>query len=194
LVAQPVIANTLALLQDLNPNYTLGAGSVPVFDKVYSRPTPADVNDPNFGLGTSDVIGQDSGDVSALLTVGYNFDGIQGAGVVRKGDASSAAPILSVPNFYGAHGYDPARPEMSAIFFAARPAVDHGVLPVVHNIDIAPTIDHLFNLAPASTVQGTAINLATPSTPPVATPDSFTVAENAPSARLDVLANDHAVL
>src|SRR5262249_59197685 len=96
LVAQPVIAATLAALQDSNPNYTLGAASVPVFDKVYSRPTPADINDPDFGLGTSDVIGQDSGDVSALLTVGYNFDGIQSAGVVRKGDASSAAPILSV--------------------------------------------------------------------------------------------------
>src|SRR5262245_48820406 len=100
LVAQPVIAATLSALQDSNPNYTLGAASVPVFDKVYSRPTPANINDPNFGLGTTDVIGQDSGDVFAMLTVGYNFDGVQGAGVVRKGDATTAAPILSVPNFY----------------------------------------------------------------------------------------------
>src|SRR5262249_11066061 len=150
--------------QDVNPNYTEGAASVSAFDKVYSRPTPSDINDPGFGLGTSDVIGQDSGDAFALLSVGYNFDGVQGAGVVRKGDAAVAAPILSVPNFYGAHGYDPALPEMSAIFYAVGPDVGHGTLPLVHNIDVAPTIDALFGVAPASTVQGTAIDLATPST------------------------------
>src|SRR5262245_32811210 len=104
LVAQPVIGATLSALLDVNANYTLGAASVAVFDKVYSRPTPADINDPDFGLGTSDVIGQDSGDVSALLRVGYNFDGTQGAGVVRKDDPASMAPILSVPNFYRSAG------------------------------------------------------------------------------------------
>src|SRR5262249_28770340 len=109
-------------------------------------------------------------------------------------DASSPSPILSVPNFYGAHGYDPARPEMSAIFFAAGPDVGQGSLPLVHNIDIAPTISHLLGVPPASTVQGTAINLATPATAPVAPPDTSPGARTAPSPRLDVLANASAAI
>ncbi|MCY2963858.1 MAG: alkaline phosphatase D family protein, partial [Planctomycetota bacterium] len=162
LVAQPVIASVLQALQDVNSTYTLGAASVSLFDKVYGRPL-SNVSDPNFGLNTSSVIGQDSGDVFALLGLGYNFDGIQSPVVIRQGDTVSPSPILSVPNFYGAHGYDPSLPQMSAIFYAAGPDVGHGVIPVVHNIDIAPTIDAHFGLAPAPTVQGTAINLATPS-------------------------------
>src|SRR5262249_35152119 len=161
---------------------TLGAPSVSVFDKVYPRPLPASISDPNFGLLTSDVIGQDSGDVFALLNLGYNFDGVQSPVVIRQGDPVVANPILSVPNFYGAHAPARPRPEMSALFLAAGPDAAHGPTPVVHNIDIAPTIDSLFNLAPASTVQGHAINLASPSPPPVANPDSYTVAANAPSA------------
>ena len=46
--------------------------------------------------------------------------------VRRLGDPDAAAdpnPVLSVPNFYRAHGYDPRLKEMSALFIAAGPSV-----------------------------------------------------------------------
>ena len=153
---QQIIAALQALV-DTNPNYTLGAASVPVFDKIYNR--PATLGEANFGLETSDVIGQDSGDVFALLNFGYNFDGIQSPVVRRLGDSTTGTPILSVPNFYGAHGYDSTDPRMSAIFYAAGPDIGHGVIPLVRNIDIAPTINQLLGVSSAPTVQGTPINL-----------------------------------
>ena len=63
-------------------------------------------------------------------------------------------PIFSVPSFYGAHGYAPYLESMSAIFFAAGPDIRHGVLSVVHNIDVAPTILELLGVPPAETVKG----------------------------------------
>lgn len=69
----------------------------------------------------------------------------------------SPYPVLSVPNFYGAHGYDPTLPNMSAIFYAAGPDIQPGKLEQVRNIDIAPTILRLLNVNPAPTVQGKAI-------------------------------------
>jgi Type I phosphodiesterase / nucleotide pyrophosphatase len=154
-VLQPQVAAALAELRDINPNYT--RSPQPVFDKIFKRPVPDDLTDPAFGRGTSVVIGQDSGDVFALLTVGYNFDGIQGPGIVRKDDPAAAAPILSLPNFYGAHGYDPALPEMSAIFYAAGPDIRHGRLTRVRNVDLAPTIARLLGVEPAPTVDGAAL-------------------------------------
>jgi len=153
---QQQIANVLKGYVDSNPNYTLGASSVPLFDKIYTR--PVNLSDTNFGLETSDFIGQDSGDVFALLTTGYNFDGIQTPVVTRLGDPISSTPVLSVPNFYGAHGYDPTLPDMSAIFFAAGPDFGNGVLNQVRNIDITPTIDELLGVQPADTVQGKPID------------------------------------
>lgn len=128
-----------------------------MFGKIYVR--PADLGDPDFGRRTGAFIGQDSGDVSALLSIGYNFDGTQNPVVIRLGDPSSTMPILSVPNFYGAHGYDPELWRMSAIFHAAGPDVGKGTLTQVHSIDIAPTIAHLLGVPPAPTVQGRVIDL-----------------------------------
>jgi arylsulfatase A-like enzyme len=49
---------------------------------------------------------------------------------------------------------------MSAIFFAAGPAVcGRDEIERVRNIDIAPTILALLDVAPAATVQGRAIDL-----------------------------------
>lgn len=152
------ISNALAGFVDTNPNYTSGSRTVPVFDKIYSRPVPSNLNDPSFGLDTNEFIGQDSGDVFALLTLGYNFDGTQNPVVQRRGDATSDTPLLSVPNFYGAHGYDPALPSMSAIFYAAGPDIRRGTLPQVRNIDVAPTINQLLGVRSAPTVQGRPIN------------------------------------
>lgn len=146
----------LQLVRKFNDTNTTYAGrhGTPVFDKIYARPLPADLNDPNFGRGTAEFIGQDSGDVFAMMTSGYNFDGTQNPVVQRLGDAVATAPVLSVPNFYGAHGYDPQLKDMSAIMFAAGPDVRSGSADLVHNIDVAPTIARILGVKPDSTVQG----------------------------------------
>jgi predicted AlkP superfamily pyrophosphatase or phosphodiesterase len=162
LLLQDQVASALGSLVDSNPNYTSGAASIPVFDKVYRRPVPADIDDPSFGRGTSEFIGQDSGDVAALLTVGYNFDGTQSPVIQRLGDAPATTPALSLPNFYGAHGYDPLLPNMSAIYIAAGPDIRPGSLTRVRNIDIAPTIGRLLGVKPASLVDGSALPVRIP--------------------------------
>ncbi len=152
-------------LQDANPNY-LRPGSVarsyPVFTSAVARPSSGDPADPNLGRGRNSVVGQDSGDVYALLAPGFNFDGTQSPVVPRRGDPASANPVFSLPNFYGAHGYDPALVNLSAIFYAAGPDVGRGTLPFTRNIDVAPTVSALLGVAPAPTVQGSALTLNQP--------------------------------
>jgi phosphodiesterase/alkaline phosphatase D-like protein len=167
LALQKALSDGLKNFLDVNPNYENTAGTANnVFDTAHVFARPAQLGDANFGLETSDFIGQDTGDVFALLNVGYNFDGTQTPVVHRLGDVSAGTAsqvldfnVLSVPNFYGAHGYDPNLKDMSAIFFAAGPDIGHGTVPLVHNIDIAPTIDGLLGVTPAATVQGKAIPL-----------------------------------
>jgi len=158
LVLRRQVQDILKNFLDTNSNYTNGAASVPVFDKVFVRPTPGGVNDPNFGLGTSQFIGQDSGDVYAMMTIGYNFDGTQNPVVQRLGDPPSTAPVLSVPNFYRAHGHNPKLPDMYAFFAAAGPHIRPGLIHRgVHNVDLAPTVEKLLGVTPAPTVEGTAL-------------------------------------
>ncbi len=150
---QQQLVNTLKKATDKNSNYTLNQPSVALFDKIYTRPL-ANLSDPSFGLGTSEFIGQDSGDVFAILNIGYNFDGIQTPAIQRLDDTPESHPVLSVPSFYGVHGYDPKNPLMSAIFYAAGPDIPHGSKSQVRNIDVAPTINRLLGVKSASTVQG----------------------------------------
>jgi predicted AlkP superfamily pyrophosphatase or phosphodiesterase len=167
LALQTAISNGLKNFLDVNANYEDVSGTPNhVFDTTHVFTRPANLADANFGLETSAFIGQDSGDVFALLSDHYNFDGVQSPVVHRLGDVSTGTAdqvldynVLSVPNFYGAHGYDPNLPRMSASFFAAGPDIGHGTLPLVHNIDIAPTISALLGVQPAATVQGTTIAL-----------------------------------
>src|SRR5262249_48621980 len=60
------------------------------------------------------------------------------------------------------------------------------------NIDIAPTIEQMLGVQIPATVQGTPLNLTTPTPVPTANNDSFTVPFNAPATTLNVLANDSA--
>lgn len=156
---QQQIVQALKDLEETNPNYNLGENNTQIFDQVYARPLPDDINDSTFGLGTNDIIGQDSGDVFATMKEGYNFDGTQNPVVTRLGDDSATSKFLSVSNFYGSHGYNPITQEMSASFFAAGPDIRKGTLEQIRNIDVAPTIDQLLGVQPASTVQGTALNI-----------------------------------
>ncbi len=150
------LVQALRRLADPNRTYTQG-GKKPIFELVEAR--PASPNKP-LGLGTSALIGQDSGDVLAILAPGYNFDGTQNPVVQRAGDAPSSAPVLSVPNFYGAHGYNAQLPLMSAIFYAAGPDIGRGSLGTVRNIDVAPTILKLLGVRPSPRVQGTPLDLS----------------------------------
>ncbi|MBV9386999.1 MAG: alkaline phosphatase family protein [Chroococcidiopsidaceae cyanobacterium CP_BM_ER_R8_30] len=157
---QQQIAQALKAATDTNPNYTKdNGGRVPLFDKVYSRPLPVDPGSSPIGTTTSDVIGQDAGDVLALLTEGYNFDGAQSPPVQRLGDSPSTNQVLSVSSFYGAHGYDATIPNMSAILYAAGPDIGRGTLTQIRNIDVAPTITQLLGVQSAPTVQGKPFNL-----------------------------------
>jgi len=153
LALQDQIVQIFQDLSDTNPNYRL-ALNARVFDAIYRRPLPADLNDPSFGLGTSEFIGQDSGDVFAMLTIGYNFDGTQSPVVQHLGDAAASTPVFSVPNFYGAHGYVAEKRAMSAIFIAAGPDIRRGEIERVRNVDIAPTILKLLGVQGAPTIEG----------------------------------------
>lgn len=153
------ITNVLKTAVDPNPafNYTLDKKHV--FTTVNTRPLSCPTA--STGFCTSPKIGQDFGDVFALMDVGYNFDGIQSPGVARQGDApfSSTTTVFSTPNFYGAHGHDPLIDDMSATFLAEGPAFRKGKLVAgVRNIDVAPTIMSILGVTPSSTVDGKALN------------------------------------
>jgi arylsulfatase A-like enzyme len=63
--------------------------------------------------------------------------------------------VLSVPNFYGAHGHNSSLASMSATFLAAGPRIEkHKTIAQVRNIDVAPTIMHLLGVAPGEDVDG----------------------------------------
>src|SRR4029077_7228151 len=137
-------------------------GATPVFDKIFTRPVPDDINDPQFGRQTNEFIGQDSGDVFAMMRTGYNFDGVQTPVVIRQGDPVVGNPVLSVANFYGEHGYDPTISNMSAIFCAAGPEIGRGTLRQIQTVDVAPTILKLFGVEAPSTVDGKALAVGLP--------------------------------
>ena len=165
------IAAALSNFTDTNTNFNNPANtSFPfsltnnkVFTKVASRPFTCP-SGAAIGFCTSEDIGQDSGDVFAVMDLGYNFDGFQ-SNVLRVGDSTpmTTAPnlqVFSVSNFYGAHGYDPSfnattASAMSAIFFAAGPNIKSGIiLNQINNIDVAPTVLQLLGSPIPSTVDG----------------------------------------
>ncbi|HEY7758171.1 MAG TPA: alkaline phosphatase family protein [Burkholderiales bacterium] len=146
------IAVPLRTVVDSNGFYNPSARAL--FSHVWTR--PGGCGKPGFC--TDDHVGQDSGDVVALMAEGYNFDGTQAPPVARLGDTPEATGIYSVPNFYGAHGHDSNLRSMSAILYAAGPSLKRGKsLRTVRNIDIAPTIMEILGVAPAATVDGQVI-------------------------------------
>jgi hypothetical protein len=148
------VVNALKNATDPNPTFNFSLSGGRLFPVVESRPLTCDEG---TGLCTSKTIGQDFGDVFAQLGEGYNFDGVQSPGVARVGDPpfDAATTALSVPNFYGAHGYDAQLKDMSATFMAAGPAIEkHKTIAHVRNIDVAPTIMRLLGVRPGDDVDG----------------------------------------
>ncbi|WP_315833737.1 alkaline phosphatase family protein [Bradyrhizobium prioriisuperbiae] len=132
---------------DPNPKFNFSLKGGKLFTVVETRPLQCDAG---TGQCTSKTIGQDFGDVFALMAPGYNFDGIQNPGVARSGDApfNTATTTLSMPNFYGAHGHDPELPVMSATFIAAGPQIRDTTIRRMRNIDVAPTIMQILGVRP----------------------------------------------
>jgi predicted AlkP superfamily pyrophosphatase or phosphodiesterase len=141
------ITNAVKNAVDPNPKFNFSLKSGRIFTVVETRPLQCDAG---TGLCTSKTIGQDFGDVFALMAPGYNFDGIQNPGVARLGDApfNAATTMLSMPNFYGAHGHDPELPVMSATFIADGPQIREATIRRMHNIDVAPTIMQILGVTP----------------------------------------------
>lgn len=55
----------------------------------------------------------------------------------------------------GAHGYDPAAPEMAALFIASGPAIRaQGNLPGFDNVDVAPLLRHMLGLPAGERLDG----------------------------------------
>jgi predicted AlkP superfamily pyrophosphatase or phosphodiesterase len=143
------ITNAVKTAVDPNPRFNFSLKDGRIFTVVETRPLQCD--DAATGLCTSKTIGQDFGDVFALMAPGYNFDGIQNPGVARLGDApfNAATTALSMPNFYGAHGHDPELPVMSATFIAAGPQIrEDTTIRHMRNIDVAPTIMKILGVTP----------------------------------------------
>ncbi|WP_445222439.1 alkaline phosphatase family protein [Bradyrhizobium sp. Pa8] len=133
---------------DPNPKFNGSLEDGRLFTVVETRPLQCEAG---LGQCTSKTIGQDFGDVFALMAPGYNFDGIQSPGVARLGDApfNAATTALSMPNFYGAHGHDPKLPVMSATFIAAGPQIrNNATIRRMHNLDVAPTIMQILGVRP----------------------------------------------
>jgi hypothetical protein len=149
-----VQAVAAALRSARDPSDFYNPTGAPLFTHVWTRPTGCGRPD---GFCTDPNIGQDPGDVFALMAEGYNFDGTQTPPVARLGDLGPAADVYSVPNFYGAHGHASDLPSMSAILYAAGPSLKKKKVAVVRNIDIAPTVLEILNVDPAPTVDGTVI-------------------------------------
>jgi predicted AlkP superfamily pyrophosphatase or phosphodiesterase len=147
-----------ALQSAKDPNAYYNPKAAPLFSHVWTRPD--DCGNPGFCVDEN--IGQDSGDVFALMAEGYNFDGTQTPVVARLGDTDPAvSAVYSVPNFYGAHGHDSELESMSAILYAAGPNVRNGGrLERVRNIDLAPTVMKILGVKPAPTVDGVVIERA----------------------------------
>jgi predicted AlkP superfamily pyrophosphatase or phosphodiesterase len=146
LVAQ--ISDAVKNAVDPNPRFNFSLNDGRIFTVVESRPLQCEAA---TGRCTSKTIGQDFGDVFALMAPGYNFDGIQNPGVARLGDApfNATTTTLSMPNFYGAHGHDPELPVMSATFIAAGPQIrKETTIRRMHNIDLAPTIMKILGVKP----------------------------------------------
>lgn len=133
---------------DPNPKFNGSLEAGRLFTVVETRPLQCEAG---IGQCTSKTIGQDFGDVFALMAPGYNFDGIQSPGVARLGDApfSAATTTLSMPNFYGAHGHDPKLPVMSATFIAAGPQIrNNTTIRCMRNLDVAPTVMQILGVRP----------------------------------------------
>jgi len=136
-------------------NRFFNPSSATLFTDVWTRPSTCGTP----GVCTSQHIGQDTGDVLALLREGYSFDGRQSPAVTRLGDARNT--VFSVPNFYGSHGHRSSLRSMRAIFYAAGPSFRQGTrIGSVRAIDIAPTILRILGVTPPRTAEGTVIESA----------------------------------
>ena len=143
------ITDVLEKAIDPNKTFNYSLNKKRIFTSVIRRPASCVKG---VGLCTNSQIGQDFGDVFAIMAEGYNFDGTQNPGVARLGDApfDPATTVFSTPNFYGAHGHDSNLSSMSASFLAAGPDIRRNTTVArVNNIDVSPTIMQILGVKPS---------------------------------------------
>ena len=106
--------------------------------------------DAGTGQCTSKTIGQDFGDVFALMAPCNNFDGIQNPAspVSAMHRSMQRRRCCRCQTSDGAHGHDPELPEMSATFIADGPQIREATIRRMHNIDVAPTIMQILGVTP----------------------------------------------
>jgi predicted AlkP superfamily phosphohydrolase/phosphomutase len=103
--------------------------------------------DPSLGIG-----GTEGGDLYLDILSGYLFHPqVQGKAMIRP-----RHPLAS-----GGHVFNPSRPTMHAIFYAAGPAFKQGeVIPPVRTIDVAPTVSRLLGIPAPADARGRVLNEA----------------------------------
>ncbi|MBW2232596.1 MAG: alkaline phosphatase family protein [Deltaproteobacteria bacterium] len=104
-------------------------------------------------------------------------------GHVRFADVVVRAPVGTAIvygdlDLAGYHGYDPAEPSMASIFMAIGRGVASGTrLPVVHSVDVAPTVLALFGLKVPAWMEGRPIASIVPPPHSSATLDAPSLSE-----------------
>ncbi len=103
--------------------------------------------DPSLGIG-----GPEGGDLYLDILPGYLFHPqVSGSALIR-----ARHPLAS-----GGHVFNPSRPTMRAIFYAAGAAFKQGVeLHPVRTIDVAPTVSHILGIPAPANAKGRVLSEA----------------------------------
>lgn len=103
--------------------------------------------DPSLGIG-----GHEGGDLYLDILPGYLFSPqVKGKRLIQTRPALGS----------GGHVFNPQRPSMRAIFYAAGPAFKHGAaIPPVRTIDVAPTLSWILGIPAPADARGRVITEA----------------------------------
>ena len=127
--------------------HTLKALTAPDGRRMVTTVYDAALADPMLGIG-----GPDGGDLYLDILPGYLFS----PQVKGKALIVPRAALAS-----GGHVFNPQRPSMRAIFYAAGPAFKEGaVIGPVRTIDVAPTLSHLLGIPAPAEARGRVIQEA----------------------------------
>jgi predicted AlkP superfamily pyrophosphatase or phosphodiesterase len=146
-------------IEDVFKAVTDSVTNEPVFEIILKKPREQALvqngssfvaNQPKKSPGTErdfHVFSEDTGDVLIVTIPGYHLD-------FNAGTGTSVGNFFQPSTFFGQHGYDPLRPEMKAIFYAAGPNFKSKTLKEVNNVDVAPTVAELLDIDPPMDAQG----------------------------------------
>ncbi len=127
--------------------HALSAVSAPDGRRMVTAVYDAAKADPGLGIG-----GTEGGDLYLDILPGYLFS----PKVTGNAMIQARHPLAS-----GGHVFNPRRPSMHAIFYAAGPAFKQGeVIPPIRTIDVAPTLSRLLGIPAPADARGRVITEA----------------------------------